>query len=126
MMKKIMTNAEIYGLCKALNLAFNNEERYMPAKVNFYIQKNKNTLAQINDSIELTRQDIIAHYGTLDSENQKYVFNQEVIDQVNKELQDLLNVEIEVEISMLQLSDLENLEFTSKQMQALLFMIKED
>jgi hypothetical protein len=32
-----MTNAEIYGLSNALNVAFNEEERYFPAKLNFFI-----------------------------------------------------------------------------------------
>jgi hypothetical protein len=54
-----MSNAEIYGLSKALNKAFNDEIRYLPAKVNFYIQKNKNTLAQLTSSIDKTRLNII-------------------------------------------------------------------
>ena len=34
---RYMTNAEIYGISEALNSAFNTEERYLPARVNFFI-----------------------------------------------------------------------------------------
>lgn len=125
-MIKKMTNAEIYGLSKALNLAFNNEGKYLPARVNFYIQKNKNLLSQLNESIETTREHIITHYGTPNEEGTSYNIAPENINEVNKELQDLLNVEQEVSVSMIRLSDLDGLDFTPKQMQALLFMIEED
>lgn len=125
-MIKKMTNAEIYGLSKALSAAFNNEEKYLPARVNFYIQKNKNLLSQLNESIEITREHIITHYGTLNEEGTSYNIPPENINEVNKELQDLLNVEQEVQVSMIYLSDLDGLDFTSKQMQALLFMIEEN
>lgn len=126
-MIKNMTNAEIYGLSQALNIAFNTEEKYLPAKVNFYIQKNKNLLSQLNDAIQQTRMNIITHYGYLESENSDtYQFEKEDLVQANKELAELLNITQEVSISTIKLSDLDGLDFTPKQMQALLFMIEED
>lgn len=121
----IMTNAEIYGLSQALNSAFNSDERYLPARINFFIQKNRNTLAQIVEIIENARMQIISHYGN-PSEEGYYNIPEEKIPIANKELADLLNVSQEVNISTVKLSDLEGLDFISSQMQALLFMIEED
>lgn len=126
-MLKQMTNAEIYGLNNALSTAFNSEERYLPAKINFYIQRNKNILAQLNESIESTRMDIIKRYGTpVEDDEQSYDFSKENLRLANNELSDLLNIVQDVSIVMVHLSDLAELEFTPKQMQALLFMIEED
>lgn len=121
-----MTNAEIYGLTYALASAFNNEERYLPAKVNFFIQKNRSTLAQVVDTIEETRKKIIIHHGTPDQDGESYNIDPSNIEKVNKELADLLNISHEVNISKIKLSDLDGLDFTPGQMQALLFMIEED
>lgn len=124
-MKKEMTNAEIYGLAKALSSAFNMDERYLPARVNFFISKNKNTISQLADIIEDSRLDIIKHYGTITPDG-NVIVPEEQIQKANAELVDLLNLSHEIEISMLPLSTLNDLEFTPAQMQALLFMIEED
>ena len=127
-MLKKMKNYEIYDCCELLNSFFEDQRMqqiYMPAKLNFYLQKNKNSLRDLYKSIISTRQDILLHYGTHD-DNNNYHFKKEDIDIVNQELQDLLNIEQEVEIILIKLSDLENLEFTLEQMEALMFMIEED
>lgn len=124
-MNRTMTNAEIYGLSKALNSAFNTEEKYLPARINFFIQKNRSTLAQLVDVIEDTRAAIISHYGTPDGTGY-YTIQEANIEIANRELADLLNVNQEVNISTIKLSDLDGMEFTPSQMQALLFMIEED
>lgn len=121
-----MTNAEIYGINEALGKAFNNEERYLPAKINFHIQKNKNILAQSTEAIMAVRQQIIEQYGTIDKDKGTFSINDANIQIANKELEDLLNEKQELNISKISINDLETLEFTPKQMQALLFMIEED
>ena len=120
-----MTNAEIYGISKALNSAFNTEERYLPAKVNFFIQKNRSIFARLVEIIEETRNSIIVHYGKLNLDG-SYSVEDAKLAEANKELADLLNVSQEVNIAMIKLSDLDGLDFTPGQMQAILFMIKED
>lgn len=125
-MEKEMTNMEIFGLSKALNEAFNNEEKYLPAKLNYYITKNKNVLAQITEGIEEVRLNIIKQFGVLEEGKDYYSFSPENTKIANQELANLLNITQQVNILMVRLSDLEALEFTPKQMQALLFMIEED
>lgn len=121
-----MTNAEIYSLSNALNVAFNDEERYFPAKLNFFIQKNKNVLAQLKEEIESVRLNIILQYGNINESEGTYSVEPDKIKIVNQELADLLNISIEVPICTLKISEFDGLEFTPKQMQALLFMIEED
>lgn len=125
-MTKIMTNAEIYGLAEALNSAFNMEERYLPARINYFISKNKNILSQLAEDIEKVRKDIIMQYGTISEDGEKADFTPESMKAANQELADLLNVKQDVTISTIKLSELDKLDFSPKQMQALLFMIEED
>ena len=120
-----MTNAEIYSLSKALGIAFNNDEKYLPARINFFIQKNRSILSQISESIESSRATIIKHYGKIQADG-SYFIPEENLNQANQELADLLNIEQEVSITPIKLSGLDGLDFTSAQMQALLFMIEED
>jgi hypothetical protein len=124
-MTKNMTNAEIYGLSRALNSAFNMDEKYLPARVNFFISKNKNTISKLSELIDESRANIIKYYG-IDNGDGTVQVPGDKIEAANKELIELLNLSHEVDISMIHLSDLDGLEFTSAQMQALLFMIEED
>lgn len=124
-MIKIMSNAEIYNLAKILNTAFNMEERYLPARINFFIIKNKNTIMRLAEIIEESRIEIIKHYGIVDEAGMIQV-PKDKMGVVNNELTELLKVSQEIEISTITLSMLDDLEFTPIQMQALLFMIEEN
>lgn len=124
-MIKTMTNAEIYDLTSIFQTAFDiKDSKYYPARINFFIQKNRSTLEKLSADIEKVRMSIIQNYGVI--EGDKYKFTQENIPLANKELSDLLKIKQEVNISTIKLSDLDNLEFTQEQMSALMFMIEED
>ena len=110
-MIKTMTNAEIYDLNIIIQSAFNiKDSKYYPARINFFIQKNRSTLEKLSADIEKVRMSIIQNYGVI--EGDKYKFTQENIPLANKELSDLLKIKQEVNISTIKLSDLDNLEFT--------------
>ena len=51
-MLKILTNEEIYLINKQLNEVFEQSGQYLPAKVNFYIQKNKKKIAELAQEID--------------------------------------------------------------------------
>lgn len=122
----MMTNAEIYELNNRLNSVFQNETRYLPAKVNYFIIKNKAVISNLATEIEEARGNVIIQYGELeDPATGQYTFTEESRLKANQELADLLNIEQEVQISKVKIDDLEGLEFTPQQMQALLFMIEE-
>lgn len=121
-----LTNKQIYDISKKLLDSFNDNTKYFPAKVNFIIQRNKKNLLDIVETIEKVRLAIAAQYGSRDPENPD-VFNiaPENMDIAQRELDDLTNTTQEVNITMLSLKDIENIEFTSNQMDAILFMIDE-
>lgn len=123
-MLKILTNDEIYFINKQLNEAFENSQQYLPAKANFYIQKNKKKIAELAQEIEIARAEIIKNFGE-QKEDQKYYIPQDKIQKAQQELFDLLNIQQEIEVFTISLDDIENLHFTLPQMEALMFMIEE-
>lgn len=123
-MLKILTNDEIYFINKQLNKTFEDSQQYLPAKVNFYIQKNKKKIAELAQEIEIARAEIIKNFGE-QKEDQKYYIPQDKIQEAQQELFDLLNIQQEIEVFTISLDDIENLHFTLPQMEALMFMIEE-
>ena len=122
---KVFTNDKIYQLASALVGSFNDNERYLPAAVNYSIQKNKATLLSIAQEIETIRTDIIKHYATIDAEG-NYQVPTELIDTVNKELADVLNLEQELKIYIFKIEEIADVQLTSAQMSSIMFMIEEE
>lgn len=121
-----LTNKEIYNAYEQMTLAYNDNSKYFPAKINFIIQKNKKALSELAKTIEESKQNIAKQHGTQDSTDvEVYHIPPELINQVNKELQDLMDVGYEVPIIKISLEELKNLEFTANQMEAIMFMIDE-
>ena len=123
-MLKILTNNDIYFINEQFNKIFENSQQYLPAKVNFYIQKNKKRIAELAQEIEIARAEIIKNFGE-QKEDQKYYIPQDKIQEAQQELLDLLNIQQEIEVFTISLDDIENLHFTLPQMEALMFMIEE-
>jgi hypothetical protein len=71
------------------------------------------------------RNDIGNKYGQLQNDN-SYFIPEDKREEVSKELQQLLSLEQPVDIRKVHLKDLDGLQLTSQQMQALLFMIEEE
>lgn len=127
-MNKIFSNAEIYGHSTALIKLFGNDnDNYFSAKINFIIQKNKNTLLDKAVEIEQARLEIIQKYGHLSEEDtERFIVPPEDVEMVNQELADLLSIEQELNILTIKLDDLDKIEFTPAQMEVLMFMIEEE
>ena len=123
-MLKKLTNNEVYSINEQFNKIFENSQQYLPAKVNFYIQKNKKRIAELAQEIEIARAEIIKNFGE-QKEDQKYYIPQDKIQEAQQELLDLLNIQQEIEVFTISLDDIENLHFTLPQMEALMFMIEE-
>lgn len=121
-----LTNNKIYNYAINLSKVFNAGDQYLPAKVNFFIQKNKKMLIGLGADIEDARIAILNNYGELAEDGVTYNLTANNIDKANKELNDLLQIEQEVPISKIKLSDLNGIDFTIEQMQAIMFMIDED
>lgn len=122
-MKKILTNREIFTIGNAFEGAFQNDERYLPAKINFKIEKNRKNILDKMNEIEESRIKTIREFGE-EKDGQIQIPNEKV-EEVNKEIAELFDIEQEMNIFMISFEDIENLEFTSAEMSALLFMIED-
>ena len=118
-------NNEIYQIANILAKTFDNLDLYIPAKANFFIQKNISILAAAAQEIEKSRIEIAKHYGILDEENQQYKIPEDKLEEASKELNDLFSIEQELDIKTFSIEALGNAEFTPAQMQAMMFMIED-
>ena len=125
--RKNMTNEEIYMHATALNAAFEEMSNVvMPVKVHFYFQKNMTNIISMAQDLEKARLDIMQKYGTLDEETRTYKFEEDKIVQANQDIIDLFSIEQEVKINAIPLEWLDNLELTAQQINAFSFMIADE
>ena len=120
-----LTNTEIYSYALALNKAFTDNTQRLPVKINFYLQKNKNTLIELARGIEESRMEIIRNYGNPIENTDQYQIDASKIDSAQKELNDLLDLKQEVTIYKINIDTLpDDLTLTTEQMEAIMFMIE--
>lgn len=124
--RKNMTNLQIYNIANMLLENFQNTNMELPVKVNFYFQKNMNHIVEMAQDIDKSRVAIFEKYGTKDEENNQYTFKPEDTDTVNKELQDLFDLEQEVKLNMLKLDWFDDIKLTTQQVAAMECMIEEE
>lgn len=125
-MTKIFTNKEIYNFYFLINENIINENITLPIKVNFAIQKNFTLLLKLSEEIEQVKQKICAQNGNYIPEENSFKIDKDKIESTQQQLDDLMEIKQEVKIHTIKLEDLENIQLTSKQMQALLFMIEDE
>lgn len=125
-MTKIFTNKEIYNFYFLISENIINENITLPIKVNFAIQKNFTLLLKLSEEIEQVKQKICAQNGNYVPEENSFKIDKDKIESTQQQLDDLMEIKQEVKIRTIKLEDLENIQLTSKQMQALLFMIEDE
>ena len=125
MANKTMTNLEIYAYADALMNAF-KEEITLPVKVNFYLQKNMTRMIEAGKEVEKTRMEIIQKYGTPTEDGQNIEVSADMVETVNKELEDLFALEQEIKVNELALDAFDGIDLTSAQVAAIAFMIKDE
>ena len=118
-------NQQIYQIANNVLSNLDNLDIYIPAKANFFIQKNISTLAAAAQEIEKSRLEIAKHYGVLDEEGQQYKIPEDKLEEASKELEDLFSIEQELDIKTFSIEALGSAEFTPAQMQAMMFMIED-
>jgi hypothetical protein len=123
-MKQAFTNSEIYQIADSLMYNLGNLDIYIPAKANFFLQKNIQVFAAAAQEIDKSRLEIAQHYGVLSEEGTQYIIPEDKIAEANTELNDLFAIEQELEIKTFSIDSLGSAEFTPAQMQALMFMIE--
>lgn len=121
-----LTNTKIYKYSNMLENTFTNKEKVLPVKVGFFLKKNKDILFNLFEEIEKARYEILMRYGKPNEEGTSIEVPSDKIEETNKELNDLLELEQEVNISFIKFSDLEKLELSMKELDAISFMIDEE
>jgi hypothetical protein len=119
-----LTNAQIYAYATALADVFQDTTQKLPIKVNFYLQKNKNTLITLAQDIETARGEIIRQYGEPTEDGTQYIISKDKVEEAQRELNDLLSLEQEVNIYTINIDSLnDDITLTTGQMEAIMFMI---
>ena len=109
-------NYQIYQIANDLTSNFEKLEIYIPAKANFFLQKNIYTFAAAAQEIEKSRLEIAKHYGTPDEDGSQYIIPEEKISEASKELNDMFGIEQELEVKTFTIDALGSAEFTPTQM----------
>ena len=117
----VLKNDQIYNYCLNIKKAFENETRHFPAKINFIIQYNLKQLLQVGEAIQEAINKIQREYG---NEEGKILGKNEEL--ANAELAELSAMKENIEIKKIKLNDLNGIEFTPQQMNAILFMIEDE
>lgn len=123
-MKRLFTNGELYSLSQNLIENPIKEDTYIPIKLNFYIQKNIETIMSEYQKIEKHRINIVKHYGEFDDKCQ-ITIPQDKIMEVNAELDTLSEIKQEVDLHMLTLDDIQDLQLSTGELKSIMFMIEE-
>ena len=116
-----LTNHKIYEYATGLS-TFSIDGK-LPIKINFFLQKNIQTLTTAAQEIETARVDIARAYGELNESGDQFIIPEESIPVVNKELNDLFMLEQELPIHTFKLDDFDGIELTYEQMALIMFMI---
>lgn len=118
-------NYEIYQIANVLTSDLSNLDIYIPAKANFFLQKNIQTFAAAAQEIDKSRLEIATHYGELDEKGEQYIISADKKQEASEELTDLFAIEQDLDIKTFSIEALGNAEFTPAQMQAMMFMIED-
>lgn len=121
----ILKNQKIYEHAQNLSV-FNNCNMKMPVRINFYLQKNIQTVTRAAEEIEHARLSLAAQYGIVNETQTGYDIPNENIPIINKELNDLFSLEQELNIHQFKLADFDGIELTYQELSAIMFMIEED
>ena len=122
-----LTNNEIYNYANALLQYFGaDNEMKLPIKVSFFLQKNIKVITEAAQEIDKVRMEIIQRYGTPSEDGQSYQISEDKIEIASQELEELFNIEQDLNVHRFNIDDFNNIEMTSAQTGALLFMIKDD
>ena len=118
-----LTNNEIYNYATKL-VAFNIEQK-MPVRINFFLQKNIQTITDAAEEINASKMSIAKEFGEINEEGTAYNISKERIAAAQSELNDLFNLEQDLNIHIFKIDDFDGIDLTYQQLSAIMFMIEE-
>lgn len=105
-----MTNGELLKLYETLNRLTEDRERKFNVRLGYLLAKNKAMIKQDIQLIYDAKQKIIYEYGE-PQENGDVIIPQDKIDTVQKKLDELLDINIDVPLIYIPIEDFNNYEF---------------
>lgn len=123
-MQVIKKNGEWYQIAEELLMYPIGNATYIPVIYNFYIQKNIMKILELKDELDNCRRQIIEHYG--ERKNDGVVVAEPYINEANKELKVLSNIETELEFYAIPLEAFKDIKLTTGELKSLMPMIIED
>ena len=119
-----MTNKDILSCFEGLQKLRQAADRRLPARTSFAIVRNIKTLQPIVDDFRESYQELLDKYGD-PIENDQYQIKPEYLQDFNDELNNLYNLDISLDIVKIKFSDIEDLDFSLEETEALYFMIED-
>ena len=117
-----MKNSEVLELYETLQRIGQNKELKFSVALGYTMAKNKEKLRQEATIIYGLRRDIIMEHGRIDGKD--IVVPNEYVDEVNKKVNDLLEIENDVEITKVPIDLFENIELNMEDIEGLSGMIQ--
>lgn len=121
-----MTNLEILNFNELYKQNFQEFDELLPAKILFYVYKNLSLIEMALHHIENTRNSIIRKYGLIDESKDTIQVPPQSINEANKELEEVLKMEQEINFSLIPLSWFDDINLNPKHMRLLWIMIDEN
>lgn len=118
-----LTNQEIYNY--ATNLVAFNTDIKMPVRINFFLQKNIQTIIVAAQEIDANKITIAQQFGELNEEGTAYNIPADRMPAANQEINDLFSLEQDLNIHIFKLDDFDGIELTMEQLSSIMFMIEE-
>lgn len=117
-----MKNGEVLELYETLQRISQNKNLKFSIALGYMMAKNKEKLRQEAVIIYGLRRDIIMEHGRVDGKD--IIVPNEYVDEVNKKINDLMEIENDVEIMQVPIDAFENLELNMEDIEGLMRMVQ--
>ena len=116
-MKKTMKNSE---------METKSGEKMFPDRIRvvYAIKKNKERLVSLLTPYEESRNELLEEYGTKADENGLVSVRKDCKEKWNKEIGELLNIEVEADIHMVKFEEIDGLSLSMNDLEAIDFMLE--
>lgn len=117
-----MKNGDILALYETLKRISEDKEIKLNVVAGYILAKNKEKLRQEAALIYKMRQDIIMEHGEL--KGSTIIVPKEYIDEVNQEINDLMEIDTEIELTKVPIEALEDCRLTMEEIESLISIIQ--
>ena len=117
-----MKNGEVLELYETLQRISQNKDLKFSVALGYMMAKNKEKLRQEAVIIYGLRRDIIMEHGRIDGKD--IIVPNEYVDEVNKKVNDLMEIENDVEIILVPIDTFEDLELNMEDIEGLVRMVQ--